>query len=213
MLKIWGRTTSANVEAVMWTVGELGLEHERIDWGGKFGGNDDRAYRKLCPTGLVPALEDGEVRMFESAAIVRYLGARYGDEGFWPKDPAKRARLDSWAEWAKTAFLADLIGVAFMQLVRTPPSKRNQAVLDAGFERLARNAGMLDELVSGAPYLGGDAPCFADIMVGHGLYRYMTLEIPRAATPALDAYYARLCERPAFAEHVMVSYDELRAKE
>ena len=40
MLKIWGRRTSSNVQKVMWLVGELGLEHERIDVGGKFGGLD-----------------------------------------------------------------------------------------------------------------------------------------------------------------------------
>lgn len=212
MLKIWGRATSSNVQAVMWTVAELGLEHERVDWGGKHGGNDDPAYRDLCPTGLVPALEDGDVRMFESAAIVRYLGARYGDETFWPADPAKRARLDSWAEWAKTSLLPDVIGVMFMQLVRAPEAQRDRTAVAAAADRLAGKAALLDARLGEAPYLGGEAPCFADVMAGHGLYRYMTLDFPKADTPNLDAYYARLCARPAYAEHVMVSYEELRAK-
>jgi glutathione S-transferase len=49
-------------------------------------------------------------------------------------------------------------------------------------------------------------------MLGHTLYRYNTLDFERAATPNLDAYYARLQERPAYREHVMVSYEGLRVK-
>ena len=44
MLKIWGRNTSSNVQKVMWAIGEMGLEHERIDVGGPFGKNKEPAY-------------------------------------------------------------------------------------------------------------------------------------------------------------------------
>ena len=63
-------------------MGELGLEHERIDWGGKFGGNDNQDYRAMNPNGLVPTIRDGDLVLWDSPAILRYLGARYGDEGF-----------------------------------------------------------------------------------------------------------------------------------
>jgi glutathione S-transferase len=56
MLKVWGRNTSSNVQKVMWAIGELGLEHERVDIGGKFGGNKEPAYLALNPNGLVPTL-------------------------------------------------------------------------------------------------------------------------------------------------------------
>jgi glutathione S-transferase len=42
MLKIWGRTTSSNVQKVLWCCAELGLEYERVDLGGPFGGNQER---------------------------------------------------------------------------------------------------------------------------------------------------------------------------
>ncbi|HUF87616.1 MAG TPA: glutathione S-transferase, partial [Thermohalobaculum sp.] len=59
MLTIWGRNTSSNVQIVMWAVGELGLAHERIDWGGAFGGNDDPEYLRMNPNGLIPTVRDG----------------------------------------------------------------------------------------------------------------------------------------------------------
>jgi glutathione S-transferase len=212
MITIWGRKTSSNVQVVMWAVAELGLEHERIDWGGAFGGNDDPEYRAMNPNGVVPTIRDGELVMWESPAILRYLGARYGDAGFWPADPAERARLDMWAEWVKTSLCPPLIYNVFWQLVRTPESQRSAAAIAEGAGKLKALTPMIDARLGDRPFLNGDNLCFADIMLGHVLYRYYTLDFDRAVTPNLDAYYDRLKQRPAYQEHAMVSYESLRVK-
>jgi glutathione S-transferase len=69
-----------------------------------------------------------------------------------------------------------------------------------------------DELVRVLLRETGDRLSFADIMAGHLLYRYFTLDFERADAPNLAAYYQRLGERPAYREHVMVSYESLRAE-
>ena len=56
-MKIWGRTTSSNVQKVMWAIGEMGLEHERIDIGGPFGKNKEPAYLAMNPNAIFPAEE------------------------------------------------------------------------------------------------------------------------------------------------------------
>ena len=169
-------------------------------------------YLAVNPNGKVPTVRDGDgAPMWESAAIVRYLGARYGSETFWPSDPARRAPLDMWAEWAKTTLVPALIGGLFFPLVRTRESDRDPALVRANAEKLKPIARMLDARLSGGTFLGGEEPCFADIMVATPLYRYFTLDFDRADTPALSAYYERLTQRPRYAEHVMVSYESLRA--
>jgi glutathione S-transferase len=210
MLKTWGRNTSSNVQLVMWAVAELGLEHQRVDWGGAFGGNNDPEYRRMNPNGLIPTISDGDCVVWESAAILRYLSARYGSEAFWPPDPAKRAPLDMWAEWIKTSFAPPLINQVFWQLIRTPPAERDQAVIGEGVARLKRLAVLLDARLGSGPYLNGPQLCFADIMIGHTLYRYFTLDFERADTSNLARYYQRLRERPAYRDHVMISYESLR---
>ena len=212
MLKIWGRTTSANVQAVMWAAEELGVQVDRIDWGGKFGGNDDPAFRAMSPAGLVPAMQDGDLTLFESPAMVRYLGAKYGDDAFWPADPAARAALDQWAEWAKGSFYAAVIPGLFFQLCRVKAADRNPAAFAAVEANAAAAARLADARIGKGPWLAGDAFSFADVMMGHTLFRYYTLDFARAETPNLDAYYARLCERPAYQNHVMINYDELRVE-
>ena len=116
-----------------------------------------------------------------------------------------------WAEWVKTSICPELIYKVFWQLVRTPESRRDQGAIDAGAGALATLMPRLDARLGDGPFLGGGSLSFADIMAGHVLYRYMTMEFPKAETPNLDAYYARLSDRPAYREHVMVSYESLRA--
>ena len=58
MIKVWGRHDGSNVIKAMWCIGELGIEYDRVDWGGKFGGNDDPAYRAMNPNGRLPTIEE-----------------------------------------------------------------------------------------------------------------------------------------------------------
>ena len=60
MLKIWGRTTSSNVQKVLWACAEMNIPFERIDAGLQFGRNRDPEYLALNPNGLVPTVEDGK---------------------------------------------------------------------------------------------------------------------------------------------------------
>jgi glutathione S-transferase len=212
MLKIWGRATSSNVQLAMWAINELGLEHERVDAGGSFGVVDTPEYRRMNPNGLVPVLQDGDLTMFESAAIVRYLGAQYGGEDFWPRDARRRAALDVWAEWAKITFTPLIIHRLFIPLIRQKPEQRDKAALETAVRELAKLAKIADDRLAGGGLLGGETVSFADIMLGGPLYRYFTLDFERARTPHLEAYYQLLTERPAYAQHVMISYESLRAK-
>ncbi|MDP2121369.1 MAG: glutathione S-transferase family protein [Hoeflea sp.] len=209
MLTVWGRATSSNVQAVMWTIAELGLAHTRHDLGLAYGGLDTPEYRSMNPNGLVPTVQDGEgPPMWESAAIVRYLAATYGDEGFWPRDPAARVQLDMWAEWIKTTFAPHFGGRVFWPLMGRPAGGPD--AFPAAVEGLKPLARMLSERIGAGPYLAGEKLSFADMIIGAQLYRYYTLDFDRADTPALDAYYARLSARPAYRQHAMVSYETLR---
>ena len=203
MLKVWGRNNSINVQKVMWTVAELGLEHERIDAGGRFGGLDTPEYGALNPNRLVPVIEDGDVVVWESNAIVRYLAARHGAAGLWPADPALRAQADQWMDWKITSLQPDMT-VVFWGLVRTPPEQRDTARIESAAERLGRTFAVLDEHLAGRHFVAGDHLTMGDIPVGAACYRYHALPIKRPPLPGLESWYARLQEREAFHSHVMI---------
>lgn len=203
MIKIWGRVTSGNVQKVMWAIGELAVEHERIDAGGSFGRLDTTDYGALNPNRQVPTLEDGDVVLWESNVIVRYLAARFGAGSLSPADPAARALADQWMDWQQTTLLPDMRTV-FISLVRTPAAQRDPVAIDAATASLKGIWARLDAHLATRPFVAGDALTMGDIPVGVFCYRYHALEIERAPLPHLEAWYQRLVTREAFRTHVMI---------
>ena len=201
MLKLWGRRNSINVQKVLWVLAELGLEHERVDAGMEFGVTDTPEFLAKNPNGLVPTLEDGDVVLWESNSIVRYLAARYGKGGLWPEDPGARARSDRWMDWMLTRLLPALTP-PFWNLIRTPPERRNQADIDAGLRKLEQLWPMVEAALS-EPYIAGKDLTIGDIPLGVCVYRWRGLPIERPSLPRLEAYFARLSERPAYRSEVM----------
>lgn len=199
----------------MWLVGELGLEHRRLDIGGEFGGTGTADFLAKNPMGLIPVIEDGDFVLFESQSIVRYLGLRYGEgspvASLWSGDIFSRAVVDQWMEWVKTSVAPVFTYKVFWQLVRTSAAERDGGLVSGGVEELAVRMGIAEARLSLHAWLVGDEMTLADISFGSLLYRYFTVDFARGDYPCLRSYYDRLCLRGAYAEHVMVSYDSLRA--
>lgn len=213
MLTVWGRKTSSNVQALMWCIGELGLAYKRHDVGHRFGGTDSAAFFALNPNRSVPVLQDGSnPPLWETGAILRYLGRRYGRNRLWPDDLLARTEVDRWAEWAKINIALAFTAPVFWRVVRTAAADRDPRAIHLALESLTDKLAIAERQLTGSAYLAGRHFSLADIQFGHILYRYYDIDIERPALPALDAYYRGLTDRPAFREHVMVSYEELRAR-
>lgn len=208
-MKLLGRRTSVNVQKVLWTLAEQGLEVEQVDLGGPFGGLDDPEYRRLNPLGKVPTLIDGDLAVWESNAIVRHLARTQADGRLAGATDADRARADIWMEWFQNNVYPHYMTV-FVQAFRLPRLQRDAATLAAALERLTESLALIDRHLSDHAFVAGDQLSMGDIPVGASLYRYFTMEIDRPDLPHLTAYYDRLCARPAYADHVMVSYESLR---
>lgn len=202
-MKIWGRPDSTNVKKVLWCADELELEYQRIDAGGRFGGLDEQDYRALNPNGLIPCLQDGDLVLWESNAIVRYLGARYGEGRIVDADPAVRAVADKWMDWASSA-LVSAYKAWFINQVRRVAPERDDAAMERGRQTLADALSIADQALSRQPYLSGDRFAMGDIPLGCLIYAWFELDIERPPMPHLEAWYARLRKRPAYRERVMI---------
>jgi glutathione S-transferase len=211
MMRVYGRATSLNVQAVMWGLAELGLEAERIDLGLNFGGTDTPEYLAMNPNGLVPTFRDEHVTMFESAAILRYLAARHGKAPFWPEDAVVRAPVDMWAEWGKTTLQPSFLRPVFRPAMHGAPDPGTDPAFDTAVAELEKNLDIIEGRLGDGPWILGADFTLADIEVGLPLYRLYTVEFARKPRPVLDRYYGRLRARPTYAEHVMVPYDVLKA--
>ena len=98
MLQLKGRINSSNVMKVLWVSDEIGLDYEREDIGGAFGKNHEAPYLDLNPNGRIPTVIDGDLVMWESNSIVRYLASTHSAGNLWPTDAAARARCDDFGK-------------------------------------------------------------------------------------------------------------------
>jgi len=203
MLKIWGRPNSINVQKVMWTVAELGVAHERFDAGGAFGGLETDAYTALNPNRRIPVVEDGELALWESNAIVRYLAAKYGAGTLWPEDPGLRSLADRWMDWQVTTLLPQL-HVIFWGLIRTPEPARDNDKIAAAAEAILPIWDLLDEHLRVRRFVGGPELTMGDIPLGCAYWRYRNLPVEQSSLPNIDHWYSRLEERPGYRQHVML---------
>jgi glutathione S-transferase len=203
MIKIWGRTDSSNVQKVLWCCGELGLSFERVDLGGKFGGNKEEAYLDMNPNGLVPTLQDGDFILWESNSIMRYLVEKHGRGKLLPSTPEGRADANRWMDWQLT-ILGPSIVPLFWTLIRTSEDKRDPKVVNNALEKTSNAWKIVDHQLARVPYIAGSALSLGDIPLGVWAYRWFNLPIERPTFANLDAWYKRLCERPPYQKHIMI---------
>lgn len=211
-MRLFGRSTSVNVQKVLWTIEELGIACERFDLGGAYGGLDTADYGAMNPNRRVPTLVDGDLVVWESNAVVRYLAHAYNDSALAGATHADAARADMWMEWFQNNCYTQFIAL-FYQTVRLPRAERNPDERDRLAAGLTKNFELLNAHLADRPYVAGDRLSMGDIVVGASLYRYYTMEFERPEMPALGAYYDRLQQREPYRKTVMTSYDSLRPKE
>ncbi len=203
MLKVMGRKTSINVQKVMWLTAELGLEVERVDIGGKFGGNDTPEYLAKNPNGLVPTLEDGDFVLWESQAICRYLCEKYGTPPWAPEDTEGRALAGQWMDWYITKMHAPMT-IIFWALIRTAPEDRDMDAVNKAVEQAAELWTLLDAQLANSDFITGAEPTIADIPAGCSVNRWYTMAIDRPKLANLEAWHGRLKDRAAYQDNVMM---------
>ncbi len=201
VITILGRANSSAVARVMWTIGELGLPHRRIDRGGEFGGLDDPDYRALNPGGRIPTvcLPSGGA-LWESNAIIRYLACVYAPGRLWPEAPFARAEAEAWMDWSSTFGAAvGRIRAAYRSAGATVESCRPAVLRELPAVRI------LEQWLEGRRLMMGDDLSIADLSLGVMGHRYgrvpEALELP--ATPNISRWLDTLRARPAFQEHVV----------
>lgn len=203
MIKIWGRTDSSNVQKVLWCCGELGVEFERLDWGGKFGGNKDKDYLALNPNGLVPTMKDGDFVLWESNSIMRYLNAKYGNGRLLPSSPQGMANANRWMDW-QLSTLNPAIVPLFWNLIRTPADKRDPKTIQNALEKTTAAWQMVENQLQQGLFVAGDRLSLGDIPVGVWAHRWFNLPIERPKLSNLENWYERLKQRKPYQAHIMI---------
>jgi glutathione S-transferase len=203
MITLWGRRNSMNVQKVVWALEELGLKYDRHNVAGSFGGTDTPQFRAMNPMGLVPVIQDGDVTMFESNAIARYLAAHYGEGALRPKAPKALALAEQWMDWTQIN-LGPHVTTVFMQSVRTPADKQNRQAIDNAVAQLHKLLPIADRALAETAYVAGGEISFGDIPLGVFVWRLSCFDWPRPTLGNLERWHERLKTRAAYRKAVML---------
>ena len=163
------------------------------------------AYGSINPSRLVPVLEDGDFRMTESSAILKYLADKVGSAAY-PKDLKKRARVNEIMDWLNTGFYRDFgYGLVYPQVF--PHHKRRSDEAHAGCIEWGKDKakfwlGVLDKqlLGSGKKYLCGDEITIADYFAAGMVSLTELIHSDLAPYPNLARWYAGMKARPNWAK-------------
>ena len=182
---------------IVWLFEELGLEYEmnKMAFHPKDLKSDE--HRKRHPLGRVPVLDDGDVSIFESGAIVEYIMARYGDGGLKPAvDAPEFPEYLQWFHYCEGMVMPP-INTIMVHSVLLPPERRNEETLGQAQRLLGRAVAPVDSALEGREYLVGDFSA-ADVMLGHSLFMANRLGQVSEELANLKAYLKRIEARPAF---------------
>ena len=181
-----------------WMLEELGVPYEMHRVDNKNRENDRPAYRALHPLGHVPVLVDGDVTIFESAAIVAWLADRFPEKKLAPAvtDVKGRAAYQQWMFFGM-ATMEPPIAQVWAHTRSRPEEKRIPALVEESRARFQDVASVVEREIASKPWILGDAFSAADIVVG-GCVNWARSLTLLDEHPACKDYSKRLMERPAF---------------
>lgn len=194
-MKIHHAPNTRSVRAV-WLMEELGIPYELEMH--KLGDPAMRApeYRKVHPMGRVPALEDGDVTIFESGAIVEYVLARHGDGKLRPAvDASEFPAYLQWLHYAEGMIMPP-VNIIVVETILLPPERRNDGNVARATKLLGQMLSAVDAHMEDREYLAGEFSG-ADIMTGHACTVSRRLGADVSDKPNVEAYIERCNARPA----------------
>ena len=212
ILKLYGRTTSYNVQKVLWLLDELNLAFEHIECGGRFGGLDTEEFLAINAFGKVPVLVDNNKSVRESNSILRYLAACYGPPQWWPQDAYQRSCFEAWMDWSIANFETAFVGV-FWGHYRMPEAKRNWKNINKSREKCRYCLDMIENQLEQTHFIAGKRISLADICAGVFIYRLTSIDLGITLPRYTGRWYQALSARPGYQTHVMSDFSELKGRE
>jgi glutathione S-transferase len=186
MYKLLGRATSGNVQKVIFLLKEINAAYERVDYGRQFENTTTPEYLAINPTQKVPTLVDGDLTVWESHTILRYVAAKE-KSALIPTDIGARTQVERWMDWLLAALNSAYLG-GFRDAKKTEAERAPDTV-----KNLVTELAILEKQLGKTPWVAGAEFSLADIVK-----RCVAFPFDMPATPNISAWLAKLAERPAF---------------
>jgi glutathione S-transferase len=181
-----------------WILEEIGAPYELVRLDLAADDHKRPEYLAINPTGTVPALVDGELKLFESAAICEYLADKFPDRGLAPRvGTPDRGLYYQWIHYSMTSLDIPVISI-FHHTTFRPEAERIPAIAEESRRQLLAAIRVIDQPLSCNEYILGKTFSAADVMIGSSLIWARSIDLIPSDCEASRSYVRRLAGRPAF---------------
>jgi glutathione S-transferase len=194
VIKLLGRHTSGNVQKVLFLLEELRIPYTREDYGRQFGNTLTDAYRALNPTSKVPTMIDGDLVIWESNTILRYLAALH-EPALHGTTPGEKTLVERWMDWVLAALNTPYVAV-FKDVKNAPEARA--ADFGEQTKGLVEQLKLLDGHLAQQEWFALGRFTLAEVALAPIVKRCLGFAIERPALPALEKWQSTIDARPAF---------------
>lgn len=188
---------SSRTRRALWTAEQVGAEYEfrKIDI--RAGGHRSEEFARINPNKRVPAMADGHLVLFESAAICMYIARKYPSAGLLPPSGSDDQALHTqWMYWVVTELEQPLWSMGKHRFALPAEYRIADMERTALFE-WRRAAAVLAAALAGRDFLVGASLTVVDIMVGHTLAWARGFKVP-FESDVLEAYFDKMLALPSY---------------
>ncbi len=182
---------------IIWLLEELSLPYEVNNMA--FHPKDLKSdeHRKRHPLGRIPVLDDGEIRIYESGAIIEYVLERHKNGGLKPSvDDERYPEYLQWFHYCEGMVMPP-INTIVVQTILLPPDRRDETVLGQAQRLLTKSLAPVNKTLEGKDYLIGDFSA-ADLMLGHSCFMGNRMGCVPDEMVHLKQYVEKISNREAF---------------
>ena len=196
MIKLY-LTPNTRAGRVAWLLEELNMEYELEILPFTKEGLKSPEHRARHALGRVPVIEDGDISIFESGAIIQYILDKYDDKGLKPAvESNDYPYYLQWFHYCEGMVMPPMNQIV-VQTVLLPPDRRDEAVLNQATNLLSKALKPVNEFLEGKDYLIGDFSA-ADCMLGHSCFMSNRFGTISDEMQNIKRYISNIESRPAF---------------
>ncbi len=196
MIKLY-LTPNTRAGRVAWLLEELNMEYELEILPFTKEGLKSPEHRARHALGRVPVIEDGDISIFESGAIIQYILDKYDDKGLKPAiESNDYPYYLQWFHYCEGMVMPPMNQIV-VQTVLLPPDRRDEAVLNQATNLLSKALKPVNEFLEGKDYLIGDFSA-ADCMLGHSCFMSNRFGTVSDEMQNIKRYISNIESRSAF---------------
>ncbi|MCA9489001.1 MAG: glutathione S-transferase family protein [Myxococcales bacterium] len=199
-MKLYVNRMSPNARRALIVAHMVDVAVEIVDVDMRTGEHKQPPYLAINPNHKVPALTDGDLKLWESNAIAQYLAAKGGRTDLWPTDPAEQADVSRWQFWMHSHFNLALNPILFERVLKAMfgMGDPDEAVVAAKLPELRTALAVMEARLGAHDWLATDRLTLADVAIAASLTYAPGADLPLDEYPAVVAWFGRIRELEAW---------------